>query len=145
MQPAYFNRPALEDIQRRCLELGQRKSHDYGANGDAIAMAGPRGVVTRMLDKQMRLLSLTSQGFNPMVTSESLIDTAMDMINYATYLVALLEGTWGAAPLNKNYPGVMAIKACEAAAKYLMSNNEIESKSDIAMALRAAAESDYPF
>lgn len=145
MQPAYFNRLALEEIQRRCLDLGEKKSHDYGANGDAIAMTGPRGVVTRMLDKQMRLLSLTAEGFSAHVMDESLIDTAMDMINYATYLVALLEGTWGVAPLNKNDPGVMAIKTCEAAAKYLMSNNEIESKSDIAMALRAAAESDYPF
>lgn len=90
-----FNRPALEAIQKSCLDLGEKKNHDYGACGDAIEMAGVRGVVVRMLDKQLRLMSLTQPGFDAKVKDESLRDTLMDMINYSTYAVSLLDGTWG--------------------------------------------------
>lgn len=92
---AFFNRPALEAIHKECLDLGQRKNHDYGAAGDAIEIAGVEGVVVRMLDKQFRLLSLTKAGHESAVKDESLRDTLKDMINYATYAVALLDGTWG--------------------------------------------------
>lgn len=92
---SFFNRPALEAIQKEGLDLGARKNHDYGAAGDGIAMAGVRGVVTRMLDKQLRLLSLTEPGHEAAVKDESLRDTFVDMMNYATYAIALLDGTWG--------------------------------------------------
>lgn len=95
MAKAFFNRPALEAIHKQCLDLGARKNSDYGQAGDAIEMAGVRGVVVRMLDKEMRLLSLTESGYDPKVKDESLRDTLMDMINYATYAVSLLDGTWG--------------------------------------------------
>jgi hypothetical protein len=95
---SYFNVPALEAIHRECLELGKRKNHDYGAAGDAIEMAGVRGVVVRMLDKQMRLLSLTQAGHVAAVKDEALRDTLKDMINYASYAVSLLDGTWGVKP-----------------------------------------------
>ena len=93
----FFNREALEAIHRECLDLGAKKSNDYGAVADAIAMAGVPGVVTRMLDKQVRLLSLTKPGHDMSVKDESLRDTLMDMINYATYAISLLDGTWGVA------------------------------------------------
>lgn len=92
---AYFNRPALEGIHRECLDLGARKSADYGQVGDAIAMAGIPGIATRLLDKQLRICSLTKNGYKPKVQDESLRDTLMDMVNYATYAIALLDGTWG--------------------------------------------------
>lgn len=92
---SYFNRAGLETIHKECLDLGQKKNHDYGACGDAIAMGGVNGVVVRMLDKQMRLLSLTKPGHVAAVQDEALRDTLMDMINYATYAVSLLDGTWG--------------------------------------------------
>lgn len=98
MAKAYFNRPALEAIHKQCLDLGARKNHDYGAAGDAIEMAGVPGVVVRMLDKQLRLMSLTKPGFEAQVKDESLRDTLMDMINYATYAVSLLDGSWGKVP-----------------------------------------------
>lgn len=100
-QPAYFNEPALKDIFDRCLAIGRRKSHDYGRAGDGIAMAGVRGVVVRNLDKQLRCMSLTEPGHEAAVTDEGLKDTLMDMINYAAYAVALLEGTWGVRPEQK--------------------------------------------
>lgn len=95
MTAAIFNREALEGIHKECLDLGARKSHDYGQAGDAIAMAGVPGVVVRMLDKQLRLLSLTKPGFEAQVTDEKIRDTLMDMVNYSTYAIALLDGTWG--------------------------------------------------
>ncbi len=95
---SYFNRPALEDIQRRCLNIGAEKNHDYGRAGDGIAMGGVRGVVVRNLDKQLRCLSLTEPGHEAAVKDESLKDTLMDMINYCTYAVSLMEGTWGVRP-----------------------------------------------
>lgn len=96
---AYFNRAALEAIHKQCLDLGARKNNDYGAAGDAIEMAGVPGVVVRMLDKQMRLMSLTKPGHETQVKDESLRDTLMDMINYATYAVSLLDGSWGKKPV----------------------------------------------
>jgi hypothetical protein len=99
--PTEFNRPAFEDIHRRCLDLGARKCKDYGRAGDGIAMAGVRGIIVRNLDKQLRCLSLTEPGYEAQVTDESLKDTLMDQINYCTYAVAMLEGTWGKAPAQK--------------------------------------------
>lgn len=96
--PSHFNRPALEAIHKECLDLGARKNHDYGAAGDAIAMAGLPGVVTRMLDKQLRLVSLTQPGFQAAVKDEAIRDTLMDMVNYASYAISLLDGTWGVKP-----------------------------------------------
>lgn len=101
MAKAIFNRPALEAIHKECLDLGQRKNHDYGAAGDAIEMAGVQGVVVRMLDKQLRLMSLTKPGHEAAIKDESLRDTLKDMINYATYAVSLLDGTWGRAPIDQ--------------------------------------------
>lgn len=95
MTAAFFNRPALEAIHKACLDLGARKSADYGQVGDAIAMAGIPGIATRLLDKQFRISSLTQKGYKPLVQDESLRDTLMDMVNYATYGIALLDGTWG--------------------------------------------------
>jgi len=110
MEPksAYFNRPALEEIQKRALDTGARKSHDYGRAGDGIAMAGVRGVVVRNLDKQLRCMSLTEPGHEQAVKDESLKDTLMDMINYCTYAVSLLEGTWGVRPQDPPAPSEAA-------------------------------------
>jgi Nucleotide modification associated domain 1 len=98
MSKSYFNRTALEAIHKECLDLGARKNHDYGAAGDAIEMAGVSGVVVRMLDKQLRLMSLTKPNHDQAVKDESIRDTLMDMINYATYAVSLIDGSWGKKP-----------------------------------------------
>lgn len=98
MPKSYFNAEALEKIFADCVALGKRKNHDYGAVRDTISDNGVRGVVTRMDDKQARLLSLTSPGHEAAVTDESLPDTFRDMINYAAYGLILLQGTWGVQP-----------------------------------------------
>lgn len=151
---AHFNRKGLEDIQRRCLDLGERKCHDYGAVGDAIAMGGVRGVIVRNLDKQLRCMSLTEPGHESAIRDESLKDTLMDMINYATYAVALLEGTWGKQEppddadfevVNDDDQAQRAIKACQFAANFLATTQDIEYGSEVAKVLQAAAIEDLPF
>ena len=101
-----FNRAALEKIQKARLDLGERKNHDYGGVADAIAIAGPHGVAVRMLDKVLRLMSLTQPGFKAQVTEEAIRDTALDLGNYSDYLVSLLDGTWGRPDLNKIQNGL---------------------------------------
>lgn len=95
MSKAYFNRPALDQIMKSCLDLGERKSADYGAVRDVIADNGLIGIVVRLDDKQARLLSLVQPGHKQQVKDESIRDTLMDVINYATYAISILDGTWG--------------------------------------------------
>lgn len=97
MRKSYFNRPALEAIHKSCLDLGERKNKDYGSVRDVIADNGVSGIVTRMDDKQARLLSLVKPGYEQQVKDESIRDTLMDMINYSTYAISILDGTWGKA------------------------------------------------
>lgn len=151
---AIFNRKGLEDIQRRCLDLGESKSRDYGAVGDAIAMGGVRGVVVRNLDKQLRCMSLTEPDHDLAIKSESLKDTLMDMINYTTYAVALLEGTWGKQEppddvdfhvVDNNDQAHRAIRACELGAKFLDAFQPIDPASEVAKKIQDAAIPDLPF
>ena len=95
---AIFNRKGLEDVQRERLDLGERKSHDYGSAMDAIAIGGVRGVAFRMMDKAARILSLTDPLLTAKVSDESLRDTFSDMGNYSDYGVCLIDGTWGEIP-----------------------------------------------
>lgn len=98
MTQSYFNVEALEKIFADCVALGKRKNHDYSAARDTILDNGVRGVVTRMDDKQARLMSLTKPGHEAAVKDESLEDTFRDQINYAAYGLMLLQGTWGVRP-----------------------------------------------
>lgn len=95
----HFNRPALELIQKECLDLGEKKSHDYSSVADGIGIAGVYGVVVRMLDKILRLMSLCIPGFQAQVKDESIRDTLKDIINYATYAVSVMDHTWGKEPV----------------------------------------------
>ena len=90
-----FNRPYLEKVHKECLDLGERKSNDYSSVADGIEICGIRGISTRLVDKVLRIASLTSPGVSSQVKSESIRDTLLDVINYATYGVALFDGQWG--------------------------------------------------
>ena len=67
------------------------KNTDYG---DSFSEYGPVGVLIRMGDKVKRLVSVTKNGV-VLVDGESLRDTAMDLANYATMLVMLLDEVGG--------------------------------------------------
>ncbi len=98
MPKAYLNRPALELIQKERLDVAEKKNADYGGRGDNIEIGGVHGIAIRMLDKAMRLVSLTTPGQDQKVKDESIRDTFLDSGNYSDYGVSLLDGTWGVRP-----------------------------------------------
>lgn len=98
MQKPYFNVAALKEIQERRLALALRKNNDYAGQGDNIALTGAHGLAVRLLDKAMRLHSLTYPGAVQKVTDESIKDTFLDVGNYGDFGVSVIEGTWGVKP-----------------------------------------------
>ena len=91
-----LNVKAVEAIQKECLELGIKKNSDYSGKGDNIAITGLKGISVRLMDKVMRLHNLVMSEKDPEVVEESVRDTLMETVNYATYGVMLLDGTWEA-------------------------------------------------
>lgn len=77
----------LSRVQQEAKELFERKNRDYG---DAFANYGVVGVLVRMGDKIQRSASITKRGVT-MVNNESLRDTLIDLANYATMGVMLLD------------------------------------------------------
>jgi hypothetical protein len=65
----------------------EKKNKDYG---DAFATYGPIGVVVRIGDKVQRLASISKTQVT-LVKDESLRDTLMDLANYASMAVMLLD------------------------------------------------------
>ena len=84
---------ACKKIHSEAIELAERKNNDYAGVVDVIGTMGRTGLAVRMFDKASRIASLVL-GTNQKVKDESIRDTAIDMINYATYLVCILDGTW---------------------------------------------------
>jgi hypothetical protein len=87
-------------VLQECVELQTRKAADYQSGVSAIRHADyyPSGVMT-ILDllhtKMLRLRSVaTAMRDDPTYVRnfESLEDSAKDMINYASFLVALVRG-----------------------------------------------------
>jgi len=74
-------------VQDEALEIFEKKNADYG---DAFAEYGPVGVLVRMGDKIRRCVSLTASGVQ-MVDDERLRDTVMDLYNYASMFIMLLD------------------------------------------------------
>lgn len=96
-----FNRQYLEKVHKECLDLGEKKSNDYSSVADGIGICGLKGISVRLVDKVLRIASLTSPGIYQQVTDESIRDTLLDVINYATYGVALMDGQWGLINIRK--------------------------------------------
>ena len=91
-----MNLIGLDRVHKEVQEIAKRKNNDYGSGGiDPLAVTGLDGLVTRLIDKVARLHSLTRPGVNRLVKDESIRDTLLDMVNYASYGVMLLDGTWG--------------------------------------------------
>ena len=77
----------LEKVQKELKEMFEKKNKDYG---DAFAAYGPVGVVVRIGDKVQRLASISKTQVT-LVKDESLRDTLMDLANYASMAVMLLD------------------------------------------------------
>ena len=92
----------IKEHEKLCAsarELFERKSHDYAGDVDAFAnlrlceelgiCPAEAGVLVRMSDKLSRMATLLTK--DPRVTSESITDTGLDMINYTVMLLSLLK------------------------------------------------------
>lgn len=85
----------MQYVFDECTALAAKKNNDYsgGRKIDNIALTGTHGVGVRLMDKVCRVLSLHE--VESLVKTESLRDTALDIVNYACFLVLLLDGKWG--------------------------------------------------
>ena len=88
----------LVEFQSKVAAIGRGimgpKNRDYGdtENNDPFAnlrIDGPGGIVVRMQDKLSRLRTFTKKG-RLTVEEESVYDTAIDLMNYATIFLALI-------------------------------------------------------
>lgn len=72
---------------KRARAIAVAKNSDYG--DEPLLMFRERGIVIRMYDKILRAKALTER--EAAVKSESLRDTAIDLINYAVYLAMMAK------------------------------------------------------
>ena len=78
-----------DTVRDETRSLFLAKNKDYG---DAFARLGPVGVIVRLEDKLHRFINV-SQTQISMVQGEGVRDTLLDMINYATMAVMLMDET----------------------------------------------------
>lgn len=74
-------------VQQEARELFEMKNIDYG---DAFETYGVVGILVRIGDKIQRSVSITKNGIT-MVNNENLRDTLIDLVNYASMGVMLLD------------------------------------------------------
>lgn len=82
-----------------CFITAKAKNHDYGAgeanpyanfeNSKIVGVSVEKGILVRMMDKMSRISTLLDK--DPKVLGESIDDTLMDLINYATILKSYLK------------------------------------------------------
>lgn len=87
----------FEKLHQECLELAQKKNAKYGTEN--LVMFNGTAILVRINDKIARLNNMYENGDFQIADEvlkdeydESIIDTLMDLINYATYMVLLREG-----------------------------------------------------
>lgn len=89
-----MNINAYNEIQIEALKLAVRKNADYsGSKIDNLAITGVNGISVRLLDKVSRVYNLSS-GAESQVKTESMRDTLVDIINYATFAVMMVDDEW---------------------------------------------------
>ena len=93
-------------VQNEGLELFKRKNKDYG---DAFANYGPVGVIVRMGDKIQRLVSVSNSRIS-LVNTESLRDTLIDLHNYATMAIMLLDENNSEASKNTGEKNILLME-----------------------------------
>ncbi len=82
-------------LLKEAYDLGVRKNHDYGTNN--ILRYGVVGVIVRMNDKLARVKNLyvfEAKKEAPKVLDEKIEDTLLDIVNYSTYALMLLNNVW---------------------------------------------------
>lgn len=82
---------AMRRLFNDCIAIADAKGKDYAGTGDGMSNLrdfGTTGIVVRIGDKYHRAKQICKTG-NVHVTSESLRDTLMDMVNYAALAVLM--------------------------------------------------------
>lgn len=119
--------PSLNDVKSfreemfaQSMALIDKKGADYNRqqqlNGDTlfnlkvceilgIVSTAERGILVRLSDKFMRLISLMQQGEDPAVKGESVRDTVRDIHNYIDYALQLFEERRAAQVSDPGDPG----------------------------------------
>lgn len=87
-----LNRAYIEKIQRQRNDLAVKKHENYASVVDPIAVNGIDGLITRIIDKAVRIASLKKN--NKANINESLRETLGDLANYADYGVVMIDGQW---------------------------------------------------
>ena len=84
-----------EMILQECLELRQRKAKDYMAGNKSMAdyyPFGSKSYLTMLNTKMQRLFALeASADLGNIPNFESMSDTLVDLINYASFFAAYLK------------------------------------------------------
>ena len=88
-----LNLEAMKKVHKACQELGKKKNNDYSGKIDPLKAFGVPGIAVRLTDKIARLGSLT-HGTKQKIKDESIRDTLMDVINYSTYAIMMIDGNW---------------------------------------------------
>lgn len=83
---------AYQLILDEIVELAERKNHDYSPLN--ISVCGLKGIAVRLVDKAMRLNTLTEKGVEAEVKDETLEDTLVDISNYGLIGLMLKRGWW---------------------------------------------------
>lgn len=81
------------NILIEALNLLVKKHEDYGPKNISEAPGGAlQGLLVRLHDKMARLKNLTENNKTP--NNESIEDTFIDIINYATIALLVIQGKW---------------------------------------------------
>jgi hypothetical protein len=84
---------ALYDIQDELADILLSKHNDYGPKNISDAPGGAlNGIRVRMHDKTARLNNLIDNNKEP--KHESIRDTLVDIANYATIAIMVIDGVW---------------------------------------------------
>ena len=78
----------VEKIQAEALSLFKRKNEQYG---NAFAKYGTVGVMIRMGEKINRFLSVSSLKIELKEEEETMRDTLLDLLNYSSMAIMLLD------------------------------------------------------
>jgi hypothetical protein len=92
-----------EKIMQECLQILMKKHKDYGPLNIAHAPGGAmNGLTVRMYDKLARISHLCSDKNNT-PNYESIEDSLVDLVNYATIGILVQRGLWEGIPLRSTY------------------------------------------
>ena len=92
-----------EKIMQECLQIILKKHKDYGPLNIAHAPGGAmNGLTVRMYDKLARISHLCSDK-NDTPNYESIEDSLIDLVNYATIGILVQRGLWEGIPLRSTY------------------------------------------